>query len=192
MSRKPDILKAAIELFAAKGYHATSTHEIAERAELSEGIIFYYFKTKEHIMLGILEDVFEAYIIGIYDAMEKTDNGWDAIRAYLEFHFRMRRERSTEILCLARDYPSTITNSDSPYNGGVRLYFKRLLELVGSALRQGQEDGTIRDCPVEETAFLIVCTLASFPKFDIIGLAPYTDLDSATEEFIHRVLSPLT
>ena len=106
MSRKPDILKAAAELFAAKGYHATSTHEIAERAELSEGIIFYYFKTKEHIMMGILEDIFEAYLIGTYEAMENVANGWEAIKAFIEIHFELRGERSTEILCLVRDFPS--------------------------------------------------------------------------------------
>lgn len=192
MSRKPDILKAATELFAAKGYHATSTHEIAERAELSEGIIFYYFKTKEHIMLGILEDVFEAYLMGIYEAMEKAGSGWEAIKAYVKFHFAMGEERSTEIICLTRDFPASLTGLDSPHREGVHRYFKRLLELVGSALERGLQDGSIRSCPVEQTAFLIISTLASLPKFDIIGVAPSTDLLGATLEFIRRSLSPVS
>lgn len=63
MSRKNDIIKAATELFSQQGFHATSTHQVAKLAEVSEGIIFYYFKTKEEILLAIFEEAFDSFVL---------------------------------------------------------------------------------------------------------------------------------
>ena len=44
------ILMAALELFGTKGYDATSVSELASKAEVSKGLIYNYFKSKEHIL----------------------------------------------------------------------------------------------------------------------------------------------
>lgn len=50
---KLKISSAACELFCEKGYSATSTSEVAKRAEVSEGTIFRYFATKKDLLLYI-------------------------------------------------------------------------------------------------------------------------------------------
>src|SRR6266542_407512 len=49
-----DILDAARELFLARGFDAT-TAEIADRAGISESIIFYRYKTKEALFAAVVE-----------------------------------------------------------------------------------------------------------------------------------------
>lgn len=44
---------AALELFAGKGYAATSTDSIAKKAKISKGLIYHYFKSKQDILRGI-------------------------------------------------------------------------------------------------------------------------------------------
>jgi AcrR family transcriptional regulator len=58
MARRPsirdeDILEAAREIFLAKGIRAT-TAEVAERARVSEGILFHRFKSKEGLFRAAL------------------------------------------------------------------------------------------------------------------------------------------
>ena len=48
-ARRRRIQKAAKELFIAKGFKATTMDEIAEKAELSAGTIYQYFKNKEDL-----------------------------------------------------------------------------------------------------------------------------------------------
>jgi AcrR family transcriptional regulator len=48
------IFEAAIELFAEKGYSASSTSEIAQRAGVAEGTIFRHYKTKKDLLLSIV------------------------------------------------------------------------------------------------------------------------------------------
>lgn len=48
------ILQAAIEVFSEKGYSATATSEIAQKAGVAEGTIFRYYKTKKDLLLSIV------------------------------------------------------------------------------------------------------------------------------------------
>jgi len=41
--KQEKIIKSALELFALEGYAATSTRKAAERAGVSEGLIFRHF-----------------------------------------------------------------------------------------------------------------------------------------------------
>jgi AcrR family transcriptional regulator len=52
--KQAKILEAAIEMFAEKGYAATSTSEIAKRAGVAEGTIFRHYKTKKDLLLAII------------------------------------------------------------------------------------------------------------------------------------------
>ncbi|WP_028609299.1 TetR/AcrR family transcriptional regulator [Paenibacillus harenae] len=47
------ILEAAVEIFSEKGFAATSTSEIAQRAGVAEGTIFRHYKTKKDLLLSI-------------------------------------------------------------------------------------------------------------------------------------------
>lgn len=57
--RELQIMEAALEIFAEKGYQATSTREIAEKAGIAEGTIFRYFKTKKDLLLQLASTVLE-------------------------------------------------------------------------------------------------------------------------------------
>src|SRR5262249_32087844 len=53
--RRHDILAAAMELFAKKGFRGTTTRDLATHAEVNEAIIFRYFNNKEELYRAILE-----------------------------------------------------------------------------------------------------------------------------------------
>jgi AcrR family transcriptional regulator len=58
-ARREQILKTALKLFAAQGFDATSTRQIASEAGIAEGLIFHYFPTKASLLAAILEDRLE-------------------------------------------------------------------------------------------------------------------------------------
>lgn len=47
------ILKAAMELFGRDGFDSTTVRAIAERCELTDPALYYYFKTKRDILLAL-------------------------------------------------------------------------------------------------------------------------------------------
>jgi AcrR family transcriptional regulator len=61
-ARKNQILDAAAAVFAEKGFHPTTTKDIAKQAGISEGTIYNYFSSKTALLLGIFERMKESVI----------------------------------------------------------------------------------------------------------------------------------
>jgi AcrR family transcriptional regulator len=67
--KQKGILAAATELFAEKGYAATSTSEIAKKAGVAEGTIFRHYKSKKDLLLTIVSPT----MIKVISPMVKKD-----------------------------------------------------------------------------------------------------------------------
>lgn len=55
-ARRQQILDAATECFAEKGFHQTTMHDICQLAELSPGAVYRYFSSKEEIIEAMVEE----------------------------------------------------------------------------------------------------------------------------------------
>lgn len=55
--KQRSILRASVKLFAEKGFHASSTSEIAKEAGVAEGTIFRHYKSKKDILLAVVAPV---------------------------------------------------------------------------------------------------------------------------------------
>lgn len=53
--RKFEIIVAASELFAAKGYDHTSINDILEKVGIAKGTLYYHYKSKEEILDALIE-----------------------------------------------------------------------------------------------------------------------------------------
>jgi len=61
MSKKQSIIDAAIELFSEKGYEATSIQEITERCGISKGAFYLHFKSKDELILAIVDYIINKF-----------------------------------------------------------------------------------------------------------------------------------
>lgn len=68
--RRADILRAAVQLFQEDGYHATTTHAVAERAGISVGLIYQYFGNKEDLLRAAIVDILAEFRDRIPAAMD--------------------------------------------------------------------------------------------------------------------------
>lgn len=62
-STRRAILRAALALFAEKGFYNTTTKAISRKAKIAEGTLFNYFQTKEDLALYFLEEE----LLGVMD-----------------------------------------------------------------------------------------------------------------------------
>ena len=54
--KKEEILAAATRVFAAKGFSAATTKDIANEADIGESTLYNYFDSKREIMLAIMDE----------------------------------------------------------------------------------------------------------------------------------------
>ena len=91
------ILVAALELFAIDGYHNTSISKIAKRAEISKGLLYNYFESKEELLKDVvimsLEDGLE--LLHEMKANMATMKPKELLQFSLEMFFNMLVENKT-------------------------------------------------------------------------------------------------
>jgi len=62
VERRKQILKAAVETFAEKGFHATRVSDIARRAGVAYGLIYHYFASKDDLLESIFQDNWSIFL----------------------------------------------------------------------------------------------------------------------------------
>ena len=191
MSRKDDIIDAAVTLFAKNGYSATSTSAVAKKAGVAEGLIFHHFKNKAGILIYIFSELSEVYIKEFERLIKKAETGLGALLAIVRFHFEFAESQSTKFNVLLRDFPSEFTSSDSEAGKIIDEHMTFTMNQIKQCIQRGRTDGSIRNVPVEETAYIIRGMLNGLSRFKIImpNISINPDIHSEVENFCHRSLS---
>jgi AcrR family transcriptional regulator len=83
-SRKQEILTAAGNLFAERGYHRTTTKDIAVAADVSEGTIYNYFTSKEELLMGLMEQLTERMSLEVLLTESLQENPQDFLFILLQ------------------------------------------------------------------------------------------------------------
>ena len=70
--RKEDILRTAIKKFSEKGYQGTSVSDIAKELNISQGIIFWYFETKEKLFRAAFMEEFKMIKLASFNILQDS------------------------------------------------------------------------------------------------------------------------
>lgn len=54
-ARRQQLLDAALDLFAEKGYENATIKDLAERCGVASGLVYHYFESKEDLLLAVFE-----------------------------------------------------------------------------------------------------------------------------------------
>ena len=92
-ARRNQILDAAAEVFAEKGFARATTKEIADRADVSEGTIYNYFQAKEDLLIDIVGRLAESQELALAINPEMIEQALAMpMRDFLDVMYRSRHE----------------------------------------------------------------------------------------------------
>ncbi|PWV89412.1 TetR family transcriptional regulator [Paenibacillus cellulosilyticus] len=75
--RKDEIVNAAMELFASKGYEQTSVSDIVKKIGVAQGTFYYYFQSKEEVIHAACERTLASRLEKVKDLVDSTQ--WNAL-----------------------------------------------------------------------------------------------------------------
>ena len=104
--RRSQILKAAIELYGRQGYHVTTIREVAQRANVSVGLIYQYVHDKEDVLFLALVEVLDSYLREIPQALEGLADPMERFGAAVHAYGRVIDERIEATLLVYRETKS--------------------------------------------------------------------------------------
>jgi TetR/AcrR family fatty acid metabolism transcriptional regulator len=138
--KRERILRAAIRVFARKGFYATRVSEIAKAAGVADGTIYLYFKNKDAVLISIFED----RIGKLLTILREEVGGDEAVDAKL----RRIVELQLGLLEGQRDLAEVITVNLRQSSRLLKQYgaplFTEYLEIIAGVFAEGQRAGIVR------------------------------------------------
>ena len=80
------ILAAAREIFGEKGYHSTTSEEIAKKAGVGKGTIYQYFESKQDIFLQMHMQYLKQYSENVVALIQENSTFEENLRRIIRYH----------------------------------------------------------------------------------------------------------
>jgi AcrR family transcriptional regulator len=146
--RPKELLEAAITIFAERGYRKTRLEEVAEAAGVTKGTIYYYFDTKEELLLRAVEHYQQQWLMQMEDFVRQEQGPpRERIRTLIRQLFGGDRSRRKMMSLLMQGVIHDVPELHRKWLAGGPVEAWRLLEQV---VRDGQRTSDFRsDMDVE-------------------------------------------
>lgn len=161
-NKRKEILKAAAQLFAAKGFHRTQMDQVAQQAGIGKGTIYRYFPGKEDLYFSILDQaVSDLQECLMRDFRESVRPQHKLVKMMSDMAELFLRNRS--LLKLIHE----IENGEiKKRHQNIRRQNDKIVSLIADAVREGIRSGEFkRGDPRLLAAQLAVMTRMSVVEF---------------------------
>ncbi len=101
--RRRQIAEAAVQLFIKKGFHKTTTREIAQAAGFSIGSLYEYVASKEDVLYLVCEAIHTEVERGVTEALTRATVGRDALVEVIREYFLVCDRMSDFILLIYQE-----------------------------------------------------------------------------------------
>jgi len=140
------IIEAAAEVFAATGYHRATMEDIAARAEVAKGTLYYNFSTKAQLFEAVLEAGME-YLRGpMQQELERDDAPRDRMDRVIRHHVEVWLEYPELAQLFLGDPPAGLEPHTAHRIHSLREEYLRFL---GGMIEEAQRHSIIRPISAE-------------------------------------------
>lgn len=178
-ARRAQIVAATITTMNDLGYHRTSLAEIAERARVAKSAIVYYFGSKEHLLMQVLDQTFSALDTAVEAAVSAESTPPARLRAYAQSYLTHVDAHRVEVAAAV-----TIVVSHREADGTPMYLIERDEDtaLLRSILSSGMDAGVMRRMPLADAVHIVEALL------DLAITAVQRDLDADLATLIPEIL----
>ncbi len=138
--KRERILRAAIKVFARKGFYATRVSEIAKAAGVADGTIYLYFKNKDDVLIRIFEDRIGHLLEVLREEVAKQRTVEERIAVVVEMQLGLLEGQ--------RDLAEVVTVNLRQSSRLLKQYaaplFNQYLDVIAGVIADGQREGTLR------------------------------------------------
>lgn len=138
------LLASALRLFVSQGYRATNLEQISGEAKLTKGAVYFYFRSKEAVLLELLKQVQDVVVDEAIHTVETAGGtATDRLVAYVHYQANLGITHRDEVLLLIL-MSLEFKEREGDVNDFIARLYKRQRSFVEALVRAGQESGEFR------------------------------------------------
>ena len=142
--RKAQILAAASNIFLKKGFDAARMEEIAAGAGLSIGGVYWYYKSKEEVILDLMDSITNTDLDDLHALLDVPGTVVERLEAYI----RASVPPAEKLSPLFYDFYG-LGGRDPRVRSRLQAYFRAYRQVIAALLAQGVARGEFRPLDVE-------------------------------------------
>lgn len=135
------IIRAALKVFAKKGFYNSRVSEIAKEAEVADGTIYLYFKNKDDILISVFETEMKKMISSMKKELSKYRDPIEKIRMFAFQHLNMITENQD----WAEVAQVELRQSSKFMREYVKDHYIDYLNIFAYIIQEGQEKGIFKE-----------------------------------------------
>jgi AcrR family transcriptional regulator len=148
--RKNQIINAAEDVFTQKGFDAARMDDIAEETGLSKGTLYLYFKSKDDLIIAILDRMFQREFKQFENLNQSDLSAVNAI-------WKITDLLTKEIIGLVRLIPIVyqflaLAFRNKYVQKSLKVYINRYLDILIPIIQHGIDSGEFRSVDAREVA----------------------------------------
>jgi AcrR family transcriptional regulator len=153
-AKRMAVLTAAVRMFNARGYHATSLDDVAASLGVSKPTIYHYLGNKEQVLVECLTMGMDQLLAAAAEAREGLGRGIDRLRAFLLSYAEVNMDDFGRCNIL------TANETLSPdARETIRLLKRRIHAALQELVEEGVADGSIGACNAKFAALTLASAL---------------------------------
>jgi AcrR family transcriptional regulator len=157
VERRKELVDTAEQLFITKGYDQTAVSDIVKEVNLSQGAFYYYFESKEDVLVAILEKNVAVMEIALRQTAERTDLD-EAVKLNAMFNQFISATVSGKKI---HNYIHQEMNA-ALHKKLIKIRFSaRIAQIIADAISKGVEKGRFNVSRPLETSYILIMVLAS-------------------------------
>jgi AcrR family transcriptional regulator len=146
------LLLAALDSFATRGFHATTTRDIAQRAGMSPAAVYVHYRSKTELLHQITRTGHEAILLELEQAVDGVETATERLRRFVVV-FATWHARNHTLARVMQNELGALPEREFREIGELRARFEALVE---AELRRGQEAGELDVPDVARTAVAVL------------------------------------
>lgn len=186
--RKAQIITATIDCIIRYGYHNFSMQDVARVADVSKGIIHYYFLNKEDLMMAVLEKVAGEIENLLATIREQTTDPREQIKQIMRLCFNIVKQKR-EYYQVNIDFWTQI-NQKEAVRAAIALHYSKFRTAAANIVQQGIDQGVFQTRDASAMASLIIAIVdgASLQWLFDEKVFDYDNMIKLSEEVILKAL----
>ncbi|HLR54409.1 MAG TPA: TetR/AcrR family transcriptional regulator [Pseudogracilibacillus sp.] len=108
--RRNQIVAGAMVLFKQKGFHRTTTREIAKQSGFSIGTLYEYIRAKEDVLYLVYEAINEHVHDRLLEIIDEEEPSIDTLKKIVDQYYRLMDDMQDEVTILYQEVKSLETN----------------------------------------------------------------------------------
>jgi len=144
LRQRQEMLAAALDLFAEKGYHNVSMHQIAEKAEFAIGTLYNVFQNKEDLYKALVLEECDSFEAALVEAIETPADEIEKLRTYIRVKGEMFRDNLSFVRLFLAESKGASFNIRAGLDEVLRKRYYAFLERLASVFESGIRNKRIR------------------------------------------------